>query len=529
MASDECFCCCACVTTTMAVAYEPDAYRPAEEYEVGDLVYVAADPSLDRWEQQRVVWSAGAGGAGATLLRVVHGESDVADSLVVTRTQLFLTAERRLKPAAALVPGEDALVDAAGSPRAVLALEAGTFEHGLHHLATSAGPATSPNGHLLLANGVVCADWALQVGLSSNPERLALVDGYEDLPELGTDAYRQAHPQLEHTDFGSAVAGLATEGGRGPSGFQAHASPSGIEVPAGAPSFITPDQAQEIRSRRPQLPPTSDVANDVVGPVFRQFRGAYPDVTFRLNAFDSLPNAYSLRNGDGWTIVVSGGLVRTEGVSQHGLAAALAHSIGVFNGGPPRAPAGTSCVGQADYAIAPVLLYVYPGLTGTPVIDGGIAEIATLFAAVELARGGSDPCTDPTLDCRIDAMQAGFALDQLPECAGGGLAPTLEVTDATGSERLPHGEVTVAFNEAVDPATAEQVGNYSFDPMTRVESAAVSRTDPAKVVLSADVRGEVDYRLTVLRVLSAQKAPLVPGRATAEFRGSGLGTGPQGR
>jgi len=37
----------------------------------------------------------------------------------------------------------------------------------MHHVATSTTATTSPEGHLVLMNGVVCGDWALQVGVAT--------------------------------------------------------------------------------------------------------------------------------------------------------------------------------------------------------------------------------------------------------------------------------------------------------------------------------------------------------------------------
>ena len=48
-------------------------------------------------------------------------------------------------------------------PVPLLSSERVEKEVSIHHLATSEGPATEVDGHLLAINGVVVGDWALQV------------------------------------------------------------------------------------------------------------------------------------------------------------------------------------------------------------------------------------------------------------------------------------------------------------------------------------------------------------------------------
>jgi hypothetical protein len=165
----NCYCCCSNMMDDVAVAYNATSYKPITDFRVGDPVYVASDASLRTWSQRPVLFSSGAGALGddQNMFRVLYGSSEHNDALVVSRAQPFMTVAGGLKPAAALIPGHDALVTGVGEPYPVLAVEPGAASLGFHHIATSTTPATSMDGHLVLAKNVVCGDWALQVALDT--------------------------------------------------------------------------------------------------------------------------------------------------------------------------------------------------------------------------------------------------------------------------------------------------------------------------------------------------------------------------
>ena len=168
--ADNCFCCCSGLTENLAVAYDASSYKPITDFQLGDPVYVASDTSLRSWSQQPVRFSAGTGVAGTsnTMLKVVFGTPEHNDHLIVNRDQVFLMAGRTLKTAATLEPGVDSLISREGAPHRVLSLENDASTAGLHHIATSTSPATSVEGHLILAKNIVCGDWALQVSVATH-------------------------------------------------------------------------------------------------------------------------------------------------------------------------------------------------------------------------------------------------------------------------------------------------------------------------------------------------------------------------
>jgi hypothetical protein len=164
IASQNCYCCCG--WSMPSAAADAENARPVKDYQPGDPIYVAIDVTLESWETRPVAWSGGVAAAGR-MVRVVFGDESDRRELVVDRAHLFLTPERTLKGACELVAGEDALVAADGSPRDVVVVQDGIEGQELHHVATSTTATTSPEGHLVLMNGVVCGDWALQVGVAT--------------------------------------------------------------------------------------------------------------------------------------------------------------------------------------------------------------------------------------------------------------------------------------------------------------------------------------------------------------------------
>lgn len=124
--------------------------------------------------------------------------------LLVTGNQPFLMKDGSLKQAGKLVPGKDVLVRANGNATPIISLDAVMYEKGVHHIATSTEKATSLDEHLLLANGVVMGDYAVQISMSD--QNSPIEDKYRNDPALGTEAYNEANTHLLTTAAGARVA-----------------------------------------------------------------------------------------------------------------------------------------------------------------------------------------------------------------------------------------------------------------------------------------------------------------------------------
>ena len=123
----------------------------------GDLV-LAADLAM-QWQQYVVKFAATASGA-TMMASVAFGNNR---QIIVTFDQLFVMADRTLKRADRLEPG-DSLAGGGGQAVGVQRIMAGMFGGDVCDIATSADPPSHDlAGHLLDANGVIAADYDLQV------------------------------------------------------------------------------------------------------------------------------------------------------------------------------------------------------------------------------------------------------------------------------------------------------------------------------------------------------------------------------
>ena len=218
-------------------------------------------------------------------------------------------------------------------------------------------------------------------------------------------------------------------------------------------------------------------------------------------------------------VVVNGGLIRTDAVQYESLAFVIAHQLGVLFGGDPKGDDGYTCKGQADYAaILAIFPYVWFGLYAVPLIQPAIDQITKLFGFIKPAHRGGKPgntCDFISIDCRLSAMEAAANTRVLPECAGGPLTATLEVTGAIAA--TDGASVTVSFNEAVDVETAGRVGNYEFTPLTAATAATVA-PDARAVTVEAVFLPDTDYEVRVEDVVSSDGHPLVSGKNRARFK-----------
>ena len=161
VAGPNCYCCCGDQASGQWNATDADESRPLAAFVEGDTVYVAEDGSLKKWEERPVAFKGSAPVAAGVMVRVRFRRGEREEAVPAHRDQPFLLPDRTLRRAGELVPGVDSLVEADGTPALVLAVEEAP-EGEAHHLATSRAPATSVDGHLVLANGVVAGDYALQ-------------------------------------------------------------------------------------------------------------------------------------------------------------------------------------------------------------------------------------------------------------------------------------------------------------------------------------------------------------------------------
>lgn len=541
VAGPACYCCCGCFASDTPVAYGYDTAsglqnKAIREFVVGDPVYVADGPDLKQWSTRTVQFSSGTGEGGMNTLLKIDFQADggPVGTLYANRGQLFLMSDGKLKRAARLVPGTDRLTLFDGTPATVLGVTVGRYKKGVHHIATSRDPATSMAGHLIVAEGVVSGDYALQVAHLEMIAPELLVEGHADLPEVGTPEYAQAYAHLAvadfsvHADSARAAACAAgsddDQGGDDWSVFEPFGARGPVSIPDHAQHFVTEQQALDIRKNAPAYPPTSNVGPPTVNYLLKLFTGFYPDVTFYLDLDNPIPNAYSFIEYGKPFVVVTGQLARTKALHYEGLAVVIGHELGHLYGGEPEDRRGYSCTGMADYAsVAAVIPYVWNGVLSKPIVQPGIDQVKELFTFIDEPHRQGRPgntCNYISIECREKALAAGAtSIVPLPECAGGPPDPTLRVVGAVAGETT-EGEtyVVVEFSAPVDPATAAQVSAYMFEPRAAATAAVMEEGEPAKVRITAGFDEGVEYGVWAFGVTSADGHPLISGQNVAYFR-----------
>ncbi|RFS26710.1 hypothetical protein DVR12_02675 [Chitinophaga silvatica] len=522
-----CYCCCGCFANETPVAVDLKTYKAIAEFNPGDLVYVADNADLTKWSQKQVLFSNGAGGnsSAITMIKLTYEVSDgKLDHLFVSRDQLFYMTDKKMKSASRLVPDQDQLVFYDGTTAMVKSLEVGKYKKGLHHIATSLGPATTMDGHLMLAKGIVCGDYALQLGLGGGQsDSKSLVANHAQLPEFGTKEYfekykhvignalKAHHPEHKPEDFDSSV--FEVFGKRGP-----------VIIPESAQHFVSKEQAISILENPESniSPVYSGIGDDLVKYLFTMFQGFYPDVIFYYDKVNQMPNAYSFFEYGKSFVVVNGGLARVALMDFDTLAFVIAHELGHLYGGVPKNDEDYTCEGQSDFfAITGVLPKVWYGLSSGPIISQAIETLTSFFDLInpKLRTGKKgNTCMHISTDCRLEAMKAAFHMMPLPACAGGPVDPKLQVesalpiTDKTGTI------LVVTYNVPVDPKSATAIGNYVFDPILSVNAARIDPTNPSVVNLHTIMGKPGSYSVCVYDVTSAKGEPLIKGDNCASFK-----------
>lgn len=431
--------------------------------------------------------------------------------LLVNALQPFLMTDGTLKQARKLVPGKDMLVRADGSPTPINSLEVGLFNKGVHHIATSNAPAKSLDGHLLLANGIVAGDYAVQISLASDAG--AIDDEHEDAPEFGTKEYNKEHSHLTATLFSVYADNAVTHKA---DSFETFHADQSMPIPDNNFSFVTKAQADELLERAPMFPPSGNVSRRSVEYLFSLFRGFYPEITFYYDQNDVTPNAYAFKQFDNNFIVVSLGWTLLEGVYFPGLAMTIAHLVNAINQND-NLPVNISPTGKADYEVYPVFLSIfYLPADAVKNYNLGLEQLKQVFRYIKV---NSHPPDDISLACRIQTFEASIAGLALPYCAGGPPDPALEVVEVSVSipenSRVP--VVSVQYNLPVDPESATLVGGYLFDPNAVALSAAMADDDPRKVNLVVEIEPDIEYFLAAVDVLSVDRQPLIPDKNGGKF------------
>jgi hypothetical protein len=422
--SGICQCHCSCLALGTPVAASLGINKPIESFRVGDSV-VAAGSDL-QWNTVPVRFSSGSSTGvqpGVIFVEYVGGQ------LIVTPDHLFLLPGGKLKRAERLSP-TDKLVGANGNPVDIERVSVGTYVGGFHHIATSTeDPQNDLTNHLLITNGIVSADYTLQLFYrDADPHDTSnfLEESNKTAPIVGTEEYYATAPfraAERSPSLGQSFEALRISSFVDTSAGYRHFVPmehTKVNIPPNADSFISKEEADRIAARASFRSLVDPDSRSWAEYLTRHHRAFYPDVVYHVNWESNEVNAYAWVDGGVRHVSLEGGLIRNEDLEVEGLALILAHELSHHYGGDPSHDGGLSCEGQSDYyGVKNVMRRAWFGEDYFIKATRGTTQMAAFFNTAEPGSNtGGGGCTHPPGACRIFTYNAAINLSPRPSCAG---------------------------------------------------------------------------------------------------------------
>lgn len=429
----RCWCVCSCLAVDTPIA-TPEGSVKVQDIVPDETVVLAAGTELD-WTPT-VVGQASFATPGVTehTIYITYMIDDEEQGLVVTRDQPLLLAGGKLIVADWLQL-EDELVDRDGNPVQLTDVRWGSYSGNFYEFATSMTPPDKNlDGHLVLTNGIVAGDFAIQVYTNIDVK----TEAETERPSVGTEEWVEKHADKASQAIATAAvrsgaAAPADLGAAGPHPLAAQAIRGGtftaarpVVVPEHAANFVSPAQARILQKKAPKHPASDPYYNQLLDWVLSQFRCLYPDIEFLSDWYASDPNSHSWVDHGKGHVLVKGALARLDALGMEGLALATAHEVGHLRGAPDGSPSGVTCEGEADYYGAKIVLRKlwfgeYYGDNVTRAVD----QVETVFAYLtrDQPAGSSDADADdagsgyPSIKCREATFLAAQQLAAKPKCA----------------------------------------------------------------------------------------------------------------
>jgi hypothetical protein len=505
-----CYCCCSCFAGNTPIEATPGQFTLARDIHDGDEI-LAAGVGL-QWKpatvEQASTWGADTAILAMYFVRYRYADGEESErEVIVSPDHLFLMEDGKLLAVQNIVAGMK-MRRADGGTTDVLLVVKGTSDGGISSISMEGGfDGKNLDGHLLNSNGVVSADFKVQVYYESarlSKDLLSAIPKIVNDEGCGTAAFHETNPNAAYTAF-------VEDPAQWPKDFTPEL-PRAITPPATARTFFTKLEAAGVRKNAPRGSTSNTYPIRAVLYLFREAQGFYPDITFMVDWENKVPNAYTWTDWGKRYVLVTGGLIRVTTLLRDGLSLIVSAMIS-------HSDPDVRCVGEADYnGVAFVMHNLWNDDLFVTVVQKALPQIETLFSYVDKDHSGGDPedpCADPSLACRLSAYQAALSLFPIPNCA----LPKpdyFEVKDARADGKT---KVNVTFSRDLDAPSAQTIANYTFDPETKVTAAALRTVNPAQVTLTvAPLEPATSYVLTVNNVVSNDGVSLDPKHNKWAFR-----------
>lgn len=401
-----CQCHCSCMALNTPVLISEGENKAIQDFKKGDSIYAAGLDLI--WSKKEVVFSQGTTGNSKQPLTIYidYGEDQ---HIIVTPDHLFLMPTKKLKRADNLTP-EDYLINQNGEKIKINNVTIGDFYGGFHHIATDTKkPTGNLDGHLIVANGIVCADYALQIYYRSNEMKEYL--HVDDMLTVGTKEYKSKYGVLEESNIKNKLFSLSSE--------------QNIEKrPDDAVSFLPEEAAKKYQQLGMFRSFTDPTSRAWVEYLFDHFKAFYPEINYLLDWDSEVVNAYAWKTGGKRYIQLLGGLVRSQALELEGISLIIAHEVAHHYAGEPTYPSGLSCEGQSDYYAANTIMRkVWFGEQYIMVIEKAINQLTDFFQVAYgeessfLGTNTRNGCSHPPADCRIQTYNDAVNLKPKPACA----------------------------------------------------------------------------------------------------------------
>lgn len=155
----------------------PEGDKPIYMISIGEQVLVASVGSTSgktqiSWSTAEVNFSNGTSSHGHQPMMVyIFLSGKDTHELICNMDQPFLLADGKYTTAGKLHLNQQ-LVDKDGEPVTIEGISLGSYNGGVHHIATDIPWHNIPDGHLLLAGGVVAGDYTLQLRFDQLPDSM---------------------------------------------------------------------------------------------------------------------------------------------------------------------------------------------------------------------------------------------------------------------------------------------------------------------------------------------------------------------
>jgi hypothetical protein len=191
-----CYCCCGGGIGAPSVLTDKDKTVLMDQLKKGDKVYAPVDDRLMGWEQYPLEFVSYSNADVENRQVNIGYKNDKGESeqMIVGPRQLLLLHNGKFKEARKLVPGFDKMLNRNKKAIDISTVTAGTFTTFTVYLAIKAAPVADPIRCLLAMNDIMGGDYSLSMGIAEKH----LVEGHNELPDVGTDAYNERYPHLHY-------------------------------------------------------------------------------------------------------------------------------------------------------------------------------------------------------------------------------------------------------------------------------------------------------------------------------------------